>query len=130
MFILALAIRIKRSSGWRRRTEIGPTTWLISRCFRQTTRCVRTLESTTYCAALVSSRESVSRETRFGRCIETLRSLHVALRRPVRMRRAPRNVRQASSLSRLRQRATQEDIDKLEACRTFSEEHYEPQRLC
>src|SRR5262245_44836059 len=50
------------------------------------------------------------------------RSLHVALRRPVRMRRAPRNVRQASSLSRLRKRATQEDIDKLEACRTFSEE--------
>src|SRR5262245_15096211 len=57
MFILALAIKIKRSSGWRRRTEIGPTTWLISKCFQQTTRCVRTLDSTTCCGAWGLRRE-------------------------------------------------------------------------
>src|SRR2546428_347457 len=41
-------------------------------------------------------------------------------RRPERIKSAPRNVRQAASLSRLSQLATARSLDKLAACRTFS----------
>jgi hypothetical protein len=46
------------------------------------------------------------------------------------MKSAPRNVRQASSLSMLQAKSDSGSIDKLEACRTFSEGAFASLRPC